>query len=156
MSIPRFSRRFVLRAIGAAAAGAPLATLAQGRCMTTFGSPACNTSNIPPVFAPTGWKTVALDHVTFTMADPEKEAAFYVALMGWSLRSDGGTQTVLDIGDWGSAIFKQGGGKATVESVSFVIEPWNAARVEADLQSRGLSPTAEHGEGGFESFWVKD
>src|SRR6185312_3995427 len=40
-------------------------TSAQGRCMTTFGSPACNTADIPTVFAPTGWKTVALDHVTF-------------------------------------------------------------------------------------------
>ena len=44
-------------------------TSAQGRCMTTFGSPACNTADIPPVFAPTGWKTVALDHVTFHVPD---------------------------------------------------------------------------------------
>ena len=101
------SRRRVLRALGAAAAGAPLAALAQGRCMLTFGTPACNTSDIPPVFAPTGWKTVALDHIAFRAADYQKEAAFYIALMGWKLRSDDGRQAVLDIGDWGSAIFKQ-------------------------------------------------
>ena len=49
--------------------------------MLTFGTPACNTSDIPPVFAPTGWKTVALDHLVFQAADYRKEAAFYIALM---------------------------------------------------------------------------
>src|SRR5689334_7063610 len=150
------SRRFVLRAFGATAAATPLSLLAQGRCMTTYGSPSCNTSDVSPIFKPTGWKTVALDHMTFNMADYQKEAAFYVALMGWKLRSDDGAQAVLDIGDWGSAVFKKGAGKATVESFSFAIEPWNAARVEAELKSRGLAPVAENDGKGFESFWVKD
>ncbi len=59
------------------------------------------TAPIKPVFAPTGWKTVALDHITFRMADYRKEAAFYIALMGWKLRSDDGKQAVLDIGALG-------------------------------------------------------
>ncbi len=152
----KLSRRHWLGSVAAAAFGAPLAALAQGRCMTTYGSPACNTSDVPPMFAPTGWKTTALDHVTFTMADYRKEAAFYIALMGWSLRSDDGSQAVLDIGDWGSAVFKGGGGKTNVDSFSFVIDPWNAKSVEAALRTRGLSPVAENGANGFESFWVKD
>ncbi len=41
----------------------------QGRCMTTYGSAACNTGDIPAVFAPTAWRTVALEHVTFQVAD---------------------------------------------------------------------------------------
>src|SRR3954470_3813568 len=100
------SRRAALRALGFAAAGAPLSLSAQGRCMLTFGTPACNTTGIAPIFAPTGWKTVALDHITFRAADYRKEAAFYLALMGWTLRSDDGAQAVLDISDWGSPIFK--------------------------------------------------
>ncbi len=60
------SRRELLRALGVtAAAGVPFAhilggtrTFAQGRCMLTLGAPSCNTSDITPVFAPTGWKTV--------------------------------------------------------------------------------------------------
>jgi catechol 2,3-dioxygenase-like lactoylglutathione lyase family enzyme len=100
------SRRAVLHTLGFAAIGAPLSLSAQGRCMLTFGTPGCNTADIPPLFAPTGWKTVALDHITFRAADYRKEAAFYIALMGWTLRSDDGAQAVLDIGDWGSAIFK--------------------------------------------------
>src|SRR5581483_11762183 len=153
---PPVSRRRLLQALGAAAVGAPLTTLAQGRCMTTYGSPACNTSEVPPLFAPTRWKTAALDHVTFNMADYRKEAAFYVALMGWTLRSDDGRQAVLDIGPWGSAVFKKGDGKTTVESFSFVVEPWSAAAIERELGARGLSPVAERGTNGFESFWIKD
>jgi len=145
--------------------------------MLTFGTPACNTSGIEPIFEPTGWKTTALDHFTFRAADYRKEAAFYMALMGWQLRSDDGKQAVLDLGDWGSTIFKQsaagtteaaalpadgGGGRGSgparvvVESFSFVIEPWNAPRVEAELRRRGLKPTADHDGKGFESFWVQD
>src|SRR5512143_620019 len=101
------SRRRALQVLGGAAVAAPLSAFAQGRCMLTPGTPACNTSDIAPIFEPTGWKTVALDHLTFQVADYRKEAAFYVALMGWKLRSDDGAQAVLDIGDWGSAVFKQ-------------------------------------------------
>src|SRR5436305_782462 len=122
------SRRKLLQALGVAFAGAPLTALAQGRCMRTFGSAACNTTPIAPVFAATGWKTVALDHLTFRVADYQAEAAFYVALMGWKPRSDAGKQAVLDVGDWGSVVFRQapasafesgdaGGNRAPVHAV---------------------------------------
>jgi len=44
------------------------------------------TAPIPPVFEPTGWKTVALESFTMDVADYRKEAAFYAALLGWRLR----------------------------------------------------------------------
>lgn len=165
------SRRAALQALGFAAVGTPLALSAQGRCMLTFGSPACNTADVTPPFGPTGWQTTALDHITVRLADYKSEAAFYIALMGWKLRSDDGTQAVLDMGDWGSAIFKQAAGpinapaqggvrnapaRAVVESFAFAIEPWNTDKVEAELQRRGLRPVAEHDGKGFESFRVKD
>jgi catechol 2,3-dioxygenase-like lactoylglutathione lyase family enzyme len=172
------SRRALLQVLGVTVAGAPLSLFAQGRCMRTFGTPACNTNPITPLFEPTGWKTTALDHLTFRVADYQKEAAFYIALMGWKLRSDDGQQAVLDLGDWGSVVFRQapadsfesGGGRgrggaerapvhAVVESFCFVIEPWNAKTVEAELRKRGLTPVAENdgnGGKGFESFRVKD
>jgi catechol 2,3-dioxygenase-like lactoylglutathione lyase family enzyme len=136
----------------------------QGRCQNGYGTPACPltrevaTAPIAPVFASTGWKTVALDHITYLMPDYEKEAAFYNALLGWKLRSNDGTQAVMDIGDWGSAIFKpaQEGAKASVESFCWVIAPWNAKKVEAALKARGMTPVAENDDKGFESFHVKD
>jgi catechol 2,3-dioxygenase-like lactoylglutathione lyase family enzyme len=168
------SRRRLLQVLGVATVGAPLAAFAQGRCMLTPGTPACNTASVPPAFEPTGWKTTSLDHLAFRVADYQKEAAFYIALMGWKLRSDDGKQAVVDIGDWGSVIFKRAapgtmdaaaapadGGRggpvrAVVESFCFGIEPWNASTVESELKKRGLTPVAENGGNGFESFHVKD
>jgi catechol 2,3-dioxygenase-like lactoylglutathione lyase family enzyme len=139
-------------------------TFAQGRCRDGYETRNCPltmqvaTAPIKPLFAPTGWKTVALDHITFLMVDYRKEAAFYIALMGWKLRSDNGKQAVLDIGDWGSAIFKEAPEQraAKVETLCFVIEPWNAKKIEADLRKRGLTPIADNEVSGFESFHVKD
>ena len=156
------SRRSLLRSLGLATAVAPFLpvadALAQGRCMTTFGAPECNTAAIPPVFAPTGWKTTAFDHVTFQVADYKKEAAFYASLMGFTLRSDDGTQAVMDVGQWGTVIFKQdpAAKTAVIDSFGFVIDKWDAKSVEAELTKRGLMPVADHDGKGFESFRVKD
>jgi catechol 2,3-dioxygenase-like lactoylglutathione lyase family enzyme len=157
--MPRTTERLLLLAVLTAIGPiVPVTSSAQGRCMTTFGSPACNTADIPPVFASTGWKTVAIDHITFQVPDYKKEAAFYIATMGWTLRRDDGTEAVMDVGHWGTVVFKQAPGtpRAVVSSFGFVIEPWNAATVERELRTRGLSPVAENGANGFESFHVKD
>src|SRR4051812_7102345 len=149
------------------------AVSAQGRCIRAYGTPACNTSAISPVFDRTGWRTTGLDSITFRVAEPQKEAAFYAALMGWRVRSDNGTRVVMDIGDWGTVIFRQapaasfattgargGAGtperRAVVEGFGFAIEPWNARTVEQELRKRGLNPVADNDGAGFESFHVKD
>ena len=164
--IPEVSRRRLLKVFGGSAMVAltASATFGQGRCRDGYATPACPltaavaTAAIKPGFAPTGWNTVALEQITFRMPDYRKEAAFYIALMGWRLRSDDGYQAVLDIGDWGSAVFQHAAEEKTVRGsgFSFVIEPWNAVRVEAELRQRGLTPVAENDGHGFESFHVKD
>jgi catechol 2,3-dioxygenase-like lactoylglutathione lyase family enzyme len=137
--------------------GAPLAAaLGQGRCGTRFDTPACDTTPIAPLFAPTGWTTVLLDHLTWQVADYQKEAAFFTALMGWKVRSDDGMQAVLDIGDWGTAVIRGGGTGAAVQSFCFGIEPWDARKIQAELVKRGLNPIVDNDGKGFESFHVKD
>lgn len=139
-------------------------TFGQGHCRDGYETPSCPiteeaaTAPIKPVFAPTGWRTVALDHITFEMPDYQKEVAFYIALMGWKLRSDDGKQAVLDIDDSASVIFKKSPQRrpAVVTNFCFVIEPWNAKVVESALHKRGLEPVAENDGKGFESFHVKD
>lgn len=160
------ARSKLLQAFGVVALAASLVASAsgQGRCRDGYGTAMCPlpeevaTAPIAPVFAPTGWTTVALDHITFRVGEYQKEAAFYVALMGWKLRSEDGQQVVLDIAPWGSALFKQTPGQQTavVDSLCFVIAPWNAATVQAELVRRGLSPVADNDGKGFESFHVKD
>lgn len=135
----------------------PAPASAQGRCMLTAGSPACNTSNIAPVFAPTGWKTVAVERITFKVADAAKEAAFYAALMGWTPLASDGQQATLGLGDWGTVVFASGGGpRAEVTSFCFALDKWNAKSVEAELRKRGLTPVADNDAKGFESFHVRD
>ena len=147
---------------------------AQGRCIRAYGTPACNTDSIKAVFARTGWHTTALDHITFRVAEPEKEAAFYVALMGWRVQTHDEKRVIMDVGDWGTVIFRKvpadsfaapaetgarGNGRAVravVEGFGFAIEPWNAKVVERELRNRGLTPIADNDGSGFESFHVKD
>ena len=167
-------------------AGTPAIATAQGRCIRAYGTPACNTDSIPPVFARTGWRTMALEHITWRVVEPQKEAAFYSALMGWKVRSDDGARVVMDMGDWGTAVFRKvpaesfdsptptagggggggGGGarggaarapvRAVVEGFGFAVEPWNAKAVEQELRKRGMTPVADNDGKGFESFHVKD
>jgi catechol 2,3-dioxygenase-like lactoylglutathione lyase family enzyme len=165
----KHSRRSFLQTAGSAgvaAAGACLVrgAFGQGRCADGYGTAACPlsaavaTAPIKPIFAPTGWKTVALDHLTFETPAYQREAAFFAALLGWKVRSDDGEQAVLDIGGWGSAIFKQARERreTTATSFCFVIEPWSAKTVQSGLEKRGLRPVAENDGEGFESFHVKD
>lgn len=181
------STRFLLPAIGAALLASPLnSAQAQGSCGgARAGTPQCNTTPAKAPFAPTGWKTVALDHFTMHAADYKKEAAYYMALMNWKLRSDDGREAVLDAGDIGSVVIVGGyepppapprpaaaaaaggrGGRGGAgrgpaqvvwDSYSWEIAPWNAKTVEAELKKRGLNPVADNsGPKGCESFHVKD
>jgi catechol 2,3-dioxygenase-like lactoylglutathione lyase family enzyme len=179
------SRRQLLMALGLAAAVRPVSVLAaQGQCGgARAGTPDCDTTPAPLPFEPTGWKTVLLDHFSCQAADYPKEAAYYAALMNWNIRSDDGSQAVLDIGDWGGLILRGGyhapapsaedapppgrggrGGRggprpprnALFDNFCWGIEPWDAKTVEAELKKRGLSAIADNRAGGFESFHVKD
>ncbi len=49
-----------------------------------------------------------LDHLSCRVQDHEKEAAFYNALMNWTVRQDNGSEAVLDVGDWGGIIIRGG------------------------------------------------
>src|SRR6185437_156350 len=107
-----------------------------------------------PIFAPTGWRTVALDQITIAVPGLRKEAAFYSALLGWTVRSDDGVRTVMDIEGWGTVVFLWAPEQAaaTVRGFGFAIAPWDAKAVERELRKRGLAPVADNGPGGFESF----
>ena len=177
---PQFTReltnsRLIASALGVALLAAPFGgAVAQGSCGgARVGTPQCNTTPGKAPFAPTGWKTVALDHFTIHAVDYKKEAAYYMALMNWKLRSDDGRQAVLDVGDIGTVVIVGGytppppagpggaGGRGpaqqTWDSFSWQISPWNARVVGAELKKRGLNPVvANEGPKGCEGFRIKD
>jgi catechol 2,3-dioxygenase-like lactoylglutathione lyase family enzyme len=169
----RRTARALLATVLIAAVATP--AIAQGRCIRAYGTPACNIDPIKPVFERTGWRTTSLNQITFRVAEPEKEAAFYAALMGWKVRSEDAKRVVMDVGDWGTVIFRRvpadsfpppaagraGGAPrapvtAVVEGFGFDIEPWNAKAVKTELEKRGMTPVADNDGKGFESFHVKD
>jgi catechol 2,3-dioxygenase-like lactoylglutathione lyase family enzyme len=169
------SRRQLLQALGIAVVAAPMSAFAQGQCGgARAGTAACDTVPAMLPFERTGWKTVYMDHFTMQCMDYKREAAFYAALMGWKVRSDDGTQVVMDIGDdVGSVVLRggyvlppppppppppapgdsatgrgRGGGRSPVrlvwDSFCWGIEPWDAKKVEAELKRRGLNPVADN------------
>jgi electron transfer flavoprotein alpha subunit len=103
------SRRHLLQMLGAAAVVRPALAFAQGSCGGANASlPRCDKTPAKLPFEPTGWKTVLLDHFSVQVADYQKEAAYYAALMNWKVRSDDGTKAVLDIGDFGGIVIRGG------------------------------------------------
>lgn len=160
------SRRDLMQLAALSFLGASLSgsAPAQGMCQKGYETKACPlpvdraTALVPPIFARTGWRTVALDHIVFEVADYRREAAFYIALMGWKLRSDDGSQAILDIIPWGSIVLKSApqSRQAVVKGFCFVIEPWDSRDVEAALHKRGLNPVRDDDGHGFESFHIKD
>jgi hypothetical protein len=98
------------------------------------------------------WKTVYLDHISYSVADYKKSAAFYSNLMGWTVRNDNGTnQATLDIGNLGGMIIRnarrpEGTAQAppaalqpgqpprppltgVINHISYSIQPWNTEKV---------------------------
>src|SRR3954466_2594115 len=105
----RLTRRELLAALGIAVAIRPASAFAQGQCGgARAGTPECDQTPAQLPFEATGWKTGLLDHFSCQVADYSKEAAYYAALMNWKIRSDDGSQAVLDIGDWGGLVLRGG------------------------------------------------
>jgi predicted enzyme related to lactoylglutathione lyase len=205
MAQPNDHRSSLIRSVLCAALGLALsvpmsAADGQGSCKgrPNEHTPICDTTHAPAPFAATGWKTTGLDHFTMHAVDYKKEAAYYMALMNWKLRSDDGKQAVLDVGDVGTVVIvggytpappppprvlsaadsaamaARGGGaggagrggagggqrrpvQVAWDSYAWIISPWNAKTVEAELKKRGLNPVADNsGPAGCEAFHVKD
>ena len=86
----RMNRRQLIKSLAmVASVAAPATALAQGA----------------PAKAP--WKTVHLDHISYSVTDYKRSAAFYSSLMGWEIANDNGTnQATLKIGDVGEIIIR--------------------------------------------------
>jgi catechol 2,3-dioxygenase-like lactoylglutathione lyase family enzyme len=118
-------------------------------------TPATGGTSAPAPFAATDWKTVWLDHISFTVPDYKKSVAFYSALLGWKPGMDEGSQNQCEIGDVGDIIIRRGGGagltgpgtghRAAIGHISFGITPFDPDRVKAELTKRGLTAREDTG-----------
>jgi catechol 2,3-dioxygenase-like lactoylglutathione lyase family enzyme len=160
----KMSRRQLIQSL-ALCATAPAAAAAAAQAPASTAAP---------------WKTVYLDHISYSVADYQKSAAFYSNLMGWTIRNDNGTnQASLDIGNLGGIIIRnarrpEGAAQAlpaaasqpgqpprppltgVINHISYGIEPWNTEKVKAELERRGLNPRPDMVGDNFKSFHVFD
>jgi catechol 2,3-dioxygenase-like lactoylglutathione lyase family enzyme len=163
----KMNRRQLIKHLALVAAVAtPAPTLAQGA----------------PAKAP--WKTVHLDHISYSVTDYKRSAAFYSGLMGWEIANDNGTnQATLKIGDIGEIIIRNARRPASAEAsagqapsaagapaaqadrppitgvinhISYGIQPWDTDGVKAELERRGLKPRPDMVGENFKSWHVLD
>ncbi len=148
----------------------------------TLAAPATSLAQGAPAKAP--WKTVHLDHISYSVSDYKRSAAFYSSLMGWELANDNGTsQATLKIGDIGEIIIRNARRPASAEAsarqapsgagapaaaadrppvtgvinhISYGIQPWDTDGVKAELERRGLKPRPDNVGEDFKSWHVLD
>jgi catechol 2,3-dioxygenase-like lactoylglutathione lyase family enzyme len=138
--------------------------LIKSLAVASAAAPAIGSSS-PAAAQGQGFKTIALDHISYQVTDYKRTRDFYADLMGMNVTGDNGTnQCTLHFGD-ASVIARNrrqpAPGDATVKSVidhvAFKIANWDTDRVKAELERRGLAPRLDTGGGdGYASFHVKD
>lgn len=92
-----------------------------------------------------GFKTLAVNHVSYGVADYAKTRDFYADLLGMKVSKDDGKQCNLGFGDSFFVVRKtrQPDNKPFVDHIAYTIDNWDAAAVEAELKRRGLNPTVD-------------
>jgi catechol 2,3-dioxygenase-like lactoylglutathione lyase family enzyme len=103
-----------------------------------------------------GFKAVAVNHISYQVADYARTRDFYASLLGMKVSHDTGKQCYLSFGDT-FLLARNGRAGGTnppprVDHMAYTIEDWDKNAVEAELKSRGLEPTPDTED----SFHVKD
>ena len=130
------------------------------------------------MYDPTRRLTVVLRQVTvppcpvaqsYAVSDYRRSTAFYRDLMGWEIiHDDGQKQCTMKVGNAGGIIIRNRAGyegvdggtnrpaiTGLIDHVSWGIEPWDTAKVKAELERRGLEPQPDM-DGKFQSFHLRD
>ena len=122
------------------------------------GVTAASAIGMAPAAAAEGepFKTVAVNHISYQVADYTKTRDFYTSLLGMKATQDNGKQCYLTFGDEGSWLLARnaGAGSTTpkVDHIAYTIETWDKDKVKAELERRGLNPRVDTEN----SFHVKD
>jgi catechol 2,3-dioxygenase-like lactoylglutathione lyase family enzyme len=101
-----------------------------------------------------GFKAVAVNHISYGVADYARTRDFYADLLGMSVSGDDGKQCTLAFGDSFIVARKsrEPESRPFVDHFAITIDTWDRSAVEAELKRRGLEPRADTDD----SFIVKD
>jgi len=84
-----------------------------------------------------------IHHISYQVADYRKTRDLYADLFGMQVSGDNGKQCNLALGST-QIIARNGSGTTPqVDHISYAIDNWNTAAVEAELKRRGLNPQPE-------------
>jgi catechol 2,3-dioxygenase-like lactoylglutathione lyase family enzyme len=120
-------------------------------------TPATGKLNVELPFEPTPWKTVYLDHISFSCTSYKETVAFYEALLGWKGLRDEGSQNETQISPEIGGLLIRGANafspsfqmpaqrRAVMNHVSFGITPFDPDAVWAELCKRGLTGRVDTG-----------
>jgi catechol 2,3-dioxygenase-like lactoylglutathione lyase family enzyme len=158
----KMTRRQLIQSLALAAVAAAPASTVVGQ---TPAAPAASSTPAP-------WKTVWLDHISYSVSDYKRSTAFYTNLMGWEVQNDNGTsQATLKIGNVGGIIIRNKREPAAnaqptqpgrppitgvINHISYGISPWDTEGVKAELERRGLKPRPDMVGENFKSYHVTD
>lgn len=157
----KLTRRQLIQALALGVTAGPAALAAAQKT--------AEQSSIPLQTSPAPWKTVWLDHISYTVSDYRRSTVFYRDLMGWEvIHDDGQKQCSMKVGNVGGIIIRNRAGyegatagtnrpniTGLIDHISWGVEPWDTAKVKAELQKRGLDPQPDM-DGKFQSFHLRD
>ncbi len=91
------------------------------------------------------FKAVAINHVSYGVADYARTRDFYAGLFGMKVSKDDGKQCNLGFGDSFFVVRKtrQPDNKPFVDHIAYTLDNWDAGAVEAELKRRNLNPTVD-------------
>jgi len=132
----RMTKRQLVRSLALTAAAA----LGGGEAVATAAKPA--------------FKAVAVNHISYRVADYARTRDFYAGLLGMAVSHDTGEQCSLAFGDTVLIPRKPHPGERTpyIDHVAYTIDRWDRTAVEAELKRRGLAPHPDTAD----SFHVRD
>jgi catechol 2,3-dioxygenase-like lactoylglutathione lyase family enzyme len=101
---------------------------------------------------PKGFRAVAVNHISYQVADCAKTRDFYADLFSMKLSHDDGKQCYLAFGDTFLIPRNHDSNAPRIDHIAYTIDNWDKNLVEAELKRRGLDPQPDNEN----SFHVKD
>jgi len=101
---------------------------------------------------PKGFHAVAINHISYQVADYAKTRDFYADLLGMKISHDDGKQCFLEFGDTFLIPRNHPSNTPRIDHIAYTIDNWDKNAVEAELKRRGLQPKPD----AENSFHVED
>jgi catechol 2,3-dioxygenase-like lactoylglutathione lyase family enzyme len=129
--------------------------------LTVTAASAASASTAPVSAAPVtpategkGFQAIAVNHISYRVADYARTRDFYADLLGMKISGDNGKQCDLSFGQTFiiPRMPRQPGGTPNVDHFAITIANWNKDAVEEELKRRGLEPRPDTEN----SFHIKD